>query len=53
MVGWNRNYVYGKDVSSDGELDTDADDVDSKDDISKNNSLPDYVNDTVLIWKSD
>ena len=53
LVGWNRNNVYVRDVGSDGRLDYDPDGVTAIEDVEGGVALPDHMNDSVLLWKTD
>ncbi len=53
LVGWNRNNVFLQDVSSEGDVSNDPEDIDKVEDLSGSVELPDYINDTVLIWSGD
>ncbi len=50
LVGWNRNNVFVNDISADGTLSYDPEDVEEIGDINGSVELPDYINDSVLIW---
>ena len=54
LVGWNKNNVFLQDVTSEGTIDGyDPEDVKTVDDVKGSVELPDYINDTVLIWSGD
>ncbi|MFP4434624.1 MAG: type II secretion system protein [Phycisphaerae bacterium] len=50
LVGWNKNNVFLQDVSSEGTVSNDPEDIDEVGDLSGSVELPDHINDSVLIW---